>query len=96
MQHIYVHQLGYISHHGNFCQLMQVLSDPICRGAISWSADGKSFAILRKSRFIEEVLPLYFRQCQMASFQRKLNRWGFRVIHIFTEGRQDSAYHHEV
>ena len=25
-----------------------------------------------------------------------VNRWGFRVIHIFTDGRQDSAYHHEV
>lgn len=73
-------------------QLTQVLSDPECRGSIAWSADGNSFAILRKQKFIDEVLPKYFRHCQMSSFQRKLNRWGFRVIHIVTDGRQDSAY----
>ena len=75
---------------------MSMLSDEGSRDTIAWSADGKSFAILRQDKFVNENLPRFFRGCQFSSFHRKLNRWGFRVINIITAGRQDSAYYNEV
>jgi len=69
----------------------QKLHSMICnetKGCIEWSPDGKSFIILIKDRFTNEVLPRYFGKAKFTSFSRRLKRWGFK--------RGDGgAYYHE-
>jgi len=54
---------------------------------ISWSPNGKSFIIRNQAKFAKDVLPLYFKHNNMASFIRQLNMYGFRKItHIENTG----------
>ncbi|XP_051763717.1 heat shock factor protein [Ctenopharyngodon idella] len=56
----------------------QSTNDLIC-----WSQDGSSFLVQDEQRFSREVLPLYFKHCNMTSFVRQLNMYGFhKVVHV--------------
>lgn len=44
---------------------------------MSWSGDGRSFAIIDKDGFEDRVLPALFKPSKFESFIRKLCRWGF-------------------
>lgn len=47
--------------------------------AVSWTPNGDSFAIHNPDKFVNEVLPRYFkRQNKFKSFEALLNHWGFR------------------
>eukprot|EP00591_Stephanopyxis_turris_P007864 CAMPEP_0195524506 /NCGR_PEP_ID=MMETSP0794_2-20130614/24391_1 /TAXON_ID=515487 /ORGANISM="Stephanopyxis turris, Strain CCMP 815" /LENGTH=192 /DNA_ID=CAMNT_0040654745 /DNA_START=188 /DNA_END=766 /DNA_ORIENTATION=- len=69
--------------------LMQILSERENNDIMTWASDGHSFLILRPERLVSKVLPKYFsKNCSVASFRRKLNRWGFK-----STGQQGNMNH---
>jgi hypothetical protein len=68
---------------------MQVLSNKKFEHIITWVPSGKSFVIISPERFVDQVLPVYFKTAKYASFTRKLNRWGFvRLDDAVTGGEE--------
>ncbi|KAL7579747.1 hypothetical protein ACA910_021889 [Epithemia clementina (nom. ined.)] len=59
---------------------------------ISFTPDGRTFAIHKPREFVASIMPKYFTTSRMSSFQRQLNLYGFRRI---TEGRDKGAYFHK-
>jgi hypothetical protein len=45
-----------------------------------WSDDGLSVIIRSPQEFMRHLVPRFFRGAKFQSFQRKLYRWGFRVV----------------
>eukprot|EP00532_Pseudo-nitzschia_australis_P007038 CAMPEP_0168172968 /NCGR_PEP_ID=MMETSP0139_2-20121125/5592_1 /TAXON_ID=44445 /ORGANISM="Pseudo-nitzschia australis, Strain 10249 10 AB" /LENGTH=1001 /DNA_ID=CAMNT_0008090765 /DNA_START=239 /DNA_END=3244 /DNA_ORIENTATION=+ len=71
------------------------LSQDIKTNVVSWQADGVSFNIHNKERFVNEVLPRYFENTpkEWDSFINILNSWGFVR---FDAGIQQGAYFHRL
>jgi hypothetical protein len=61
------------------------------QGIIEWLPNGKSFRIYDNARFSNKIIPQYFKQSKLASFQRQLNLYGFRRI---LKGEEQGAYFH--
>jgi hypothetical protein len=72
--------------------LMDLLSqeDP---EIVTWLPSGTAFIVRSPKKFVEMVLPRYFKQTKIASFYRQLNMYGFRRI---VDGPDMGAYHHEL
>mmetsp|Transcript_7895 Transcript_7895/g.15798 ORF Transcript_7895/g.15798 Transcript_7895/m.15798 type:complete len:291 (-) Transcript_7895:198-1070(-) len=60
---------------------------------VSWQAHGRSFTVNKPKDFVEKILPLWFRQTKLSSFQRQLNLYGFKRI---TQGPDKGAHYHEL
>jgi len=60
---------------------------------LSWQPHGRSFRVHKTKEFVEMVMPQYFRQSKLTSFQRQLNLYGFQRI---TKGRDRGGYYHEL
>eukprot|EP00538_Stauroneis_constricta_P002255 CAMPEP_0119553038 /NCGR_PEP_ID=MMETSP1352-20130426/5891_1 /TAXON_ID=265584 /ORGANISM="Stauroneis constricta, Strain CCMP1120" /LENGTH=508 /DNA_ID=CAMNT_0007599369 /DNA_START=117 /DNA_END=1643 /DNA_ORIENTATION=+ len=60
---------------------------------VSWYAHGRAFGVHDPTRFVEEVLPKYFKQSRLSSFQRQLNLYGFTRI---STGPDTGGYYHEL
>lgn len=60
---------------------------------VSWFGHGRAFAIHHVERFCREVMPRYFKQSRLSSFQRQLNLYGFTRI---TSGPDTGGYYHEL
>ena len=60
---------------------------------ISWQPHGRCFVIRKPKEFTEHVMPHYFRQSKLTSFQRQLNLYGFCRL---TRGQDNGGYYHEL
>lgn len=60
---------------------------------ISFYSHGRAFCIHKVERFCREVMPRYFKQSRLSSFQRQLNLYGFTRI---TSGPDAGGYYHEL
>ena len=56
---------------------------------VSWQIHGRSFKIYDTKRFVSDVIPQFFNQSKLTSFQRQLNLYGF---HRVTSGPDQGAY----
>lgn len=59
---------------------------------ISWQIHGRAFMIHNAKEFVDYIMPRYFRQTKLTSFQRQLNLYGFNRI---TRGQDSGAYYSE-
>jgi hypothetical protein len=71
--------------------LDQVEADGLAH-IISWRPHGRCFLIHEPKEFVENVMPNYFRQTKLTSFQRQLNLYGFNRL---TRGTDSGGYYHE-
>lgn len=62
-------------------------------GVISWQPHGRAFLIHKPAEFVSSVMPKYFRQTKLTSFQRQLNLYGFCRL---TRGQDNKGYYHEL
>ena len=60
---------------------------------ISWQPHGRCFVIHKPKEFVNHIMPHYFRQSKLTSFQRQLNLYGFNRL---TTGNDSGGYYHEL
>jgi hypothetical protein len=60
---------------------------------ISFYSHGRAFGIHDTEKFVSEIMPKYFKQSRLSSFQRQLNLYGFKRI---TSGPDAGGYYHEL
>jgi hypothetical protein len=72
--------------------LDQVEADGLAH-VISWQGHGRCFVIHKPKEFVDHVMPKYFRQTKLTSFQRQLNLYGFCRL---TRGKDAGGYYHEL
>ena len=58
-------------------KLYSILENENFSNVVHWKENGKSFAIVNFNRFIDEVLPSYYKHKNFASFVRQLNMYDF-------------------
>mmetsp|Transcript_46795 Transcript_46795/g.69230 ORF Transcript_46795/g.69230 Transcript_46795/m.69230 type:complete len:360 (+) Transcript_46795:2-1081(+) len=67
-------------------KLYRMLSSSMAEGSsedeeeesiVAWKSHGRSFFIYDEEKFVEALLPKYFKQTKMTSFYRQLSRYGF-------------------
>ncbi|KAL5022285.1 hypothetical protein ScPMuIL_001440 [Solemya velum] len=80
-------------------KLWALVGDPETDDLICWDSSGHSFHVYDQARFSKEVLPLYFKHNNIASFIRQLNMYGFRKLTNLDQGslkveRDDLEFHH--
>lgn len=81
-------------------KLWKLVTDVSCDELISWSPAGTSFIIFDEIRFSKELLPMYFKHNNMASFVRQLNMYGFRKLSCIDQGgmhcyRSEIEFYHQ-
>jgi len=59
---------------------------------ISWLPHGRAFLVHDSTRFVNELMPVYFNQSKYSSFQRQLHMYNFQ--RITSPGPDKGAYHH--
>ncbi|KAL7466628.1 hypothetical protein ACHAXS_006922 [Conticribra weissflogii] len=74
-------------------KLYDILCNPEFHHAISWMPHGRSWKVLNKDFFMDEICPQYFAQTRYESFIRQVNGWGFKRMR--REGPDRSSYYHE-
>jgi hypothetical protein len=60
---------------------------------ISFYSHGRAFGIHDTEKFVSDIMPRYFKQSRLSSFQRQLNLYGFKRI---TSGPDAGGYYHEL
>jgi hypothetical protein len=60
---------------------------------VSWQPHGRCFIVHKPKEFVSEIMPIYFRQSKLTSFQRQLNLYGFCRL---TSGKDRGGYYHEL
>lgn len=60
---------------------------------VNWQPHGRCFVVHKPKEFVEEIMPRFFRQTKMTSFQRQLNLYGFSRL---TTGPDRGGYYHEL
>ncbi|XP_075678872.1 uncharacterized protein LOC113792776 isoform X2 [Dermatophagoides pteronyssinus] len=81
-------------------KLWKLVCDESSNDLICWNRNGRSFIIKDQGRFAKEILPLYFKHSNMASFIRQLNMYGFRKVSniehggLKSDGDEVEFFHH--
>lgn len=73
--------------------LLRQLEDDGLSSVIGWMPHGRAFAVHDKQRFINDIMPKYFKQSRYTSFQRQLNLYGFVRL---SNGPDNGAYYNEL
>jgi hypothetical protein len=58
---------------------------------VSWVESGRAFKVHKLEEFVQNIVPIYFKQSKYKSFQRQLNFYDFTRI---TSGPNSGAYYH--
>jgi len=61
-------------------KLFEIVSSPASDNLVCWSDHGESFRIVDRTKFAQDVLPLYFKHDNLRSFIRQLNIYGFQRV----------------
>lgn len=72
--------------------LQQIEEDGLAH-VVSWQPHGRCFVVHEPKQFVKQVMPHYFKQTKIASFQRQLNLYGFSRL---TGGLDKGGYYHEL
>ena len=72
--------------------LDQIEADGLA-SVISWQPHGRAFVVHKPKEFVVLVLPKYFKQSKLTSFQRQLSLYDFKRI---TDGPDRGGYYHEL
>jgi hypothetical protein len=72
--------------------LDQIEADGL-KHVISWQGHGRAFMVHDPKEFVSHVMPKYFKQTKLTSFQRQLNLYGFCRL---TKGLDNRGYYHEL
>lgn len=75
-------------------KLYALLEDDLFKDVISWQPHGRSFLVRKPTEFVKNVMPKYFKQSKLASFQRQLNLYGF--TRLSASGPDKGGYFHEL
>jgi hypothetical protein len=60
---------------------------------ISFFSHGRAFGVHDPERFVTKIMPTYFKQSRLSSFQRQLNLYGFTRV---SSGTDTGGYYHEL
>jgi hypothetical protein len=60
---------------------------------VSWQPHGRAFSVHDSQAFVRKVMPIFFRQSKISSFQRQLNLYGF--ARLTGMGPDKGAYYNE-
>jgi len=60
---------------------------------VSWQPHGRCFIVRNPKEFVEQIMPRFFKQTKLTSFQRQLNLYGFSRL---TAGTDRGGYYHEL
>lgn len=74
-------------------RLMEVLSNDHISDIMTWLPDGKTFAIIQPAKLVSDILPQFFQEAKLCSFDRKLRRWGFKRA---VRGSKTMIFYHEL
>ena len=74
-------------------KLHNLLEENSYEDIISWQPHGRCFVLRDPKRFLQLVMPKYFKQTKLTSFQRQLNLYGFNRL---TSGHDKGGYYHEL
>ena len=72
-------------------RMLSILEDLGFHDIIAWKSHGRSFQVLHGDKFVKVVLPKFFKQTKLTSFQRQLNLYGFKRL---LNGPDIGAYYH--
>jgi len=75
----------------SFPQKLFILLEVDKTGLITWASHGMCFRIEDPDKFAEDIVPRYFKQTKLTSFQRQLNLYGFRRL---SKGEDQGCYFH--
>lgn len=80
-------------------KLWKMVDDPSTNDLILWSPSGTSFLIRDQTRFCKELLPMYYKHNNLASFIRQLNMYGFHKVVSVDAGstnldHDENEFHH--
>lgn len=75
-------------------KLYSLLEENLFEDVISWQPHGRSFLVRKPTEFVNNVMPRYFQQSKMTSFQRQLNLYGF--TRLLASGPDKGGYYHEL
>mmetsp|Transcript_12526 Transcript_12526/g.24030 ORF Transcript_12526/g.24030 Transcript_12526/m.24030 type:complete len:334 (+) Transcript_12526:273-1274(+) len=73
-------------------QLLEAMDEEGTEHVVSWQPHGRCFVIHEKTEFVDVVMPRFFMQTKLTSFQRQLNLYGFIRL---TTGEDRGGYYHE-
>ena len=73
-------------------RMLSVVEDLGLAHIVSWKVHGRAFQVHNVRLFVSKVLPMFFRQSKITSFQRQLNLYGFQR---FLHGEDTGASYHQ-
>eukprot|EP00529_Nitzschia_sp_RCC80_P012830 CAMPEP_0113509968 /NCGR_PEP_ID=MMETSP0014_2-20120614/37869_1 /TAXON_ID=2857 /ORGANISM="Nitzschia sp." /LENGTH=606 /DNA_ID=CAMNT_0000405855 /DNA_START=291 /DNA_END=2111 /DNA_ORIENTATION=+ /assembly_acc=CAM_ASM_000159 len=74
-------------------QLLEAVDDEDLMDIVGWQPHGRCFIVHKPKEFVDSVMPRFFKQSKLTSFQRQLNLYGFCRL---TTGEDRGGYYHEL